>query len=448
MKKLYYGLIYKITNLINNKCYLGQTTNFKNRKNGHIQEFRRKIHCNKYFQNSWNKYKEHNFKFEIIGYCYSREELNKSEIACIEFFQSNNPIYGYNIAMGGLSGNIFNNHPDKEKIRKKLSRISKNRKWIHKGEVNKLVKEKKLNIYLLDGWQLGRFWEHPFKGKTWDDFFGEEKNKEIQAKRSKALKGRSVWSKGLTKETDDRIKKLSKISGDANKNTIWIKKDKKSIKVKSEILQKFLDDDWTMGRLFKDSKIFTMDEINLLISLYTKESWTIREIENYFNTTKFNIVNILKDNNIKLRNKKETSKIIWKKRNEKYGLNSNDIKLLIKLYLDDLWSFIQLSKYFGIYKGTVKNILIKNNIKLRNKNENTKLVWVNKKSSLDKNNDGLVVKLYVQYFWALKQIMNFFDITMYDVKHILKENNIQLRNIYESAKIRINREEIINKCVA
>jgi len=47
------------------------------------------------------KYKKHNFKWEILGYCKTYEELDNCEKECISFFNSNNKIYGYNLIEGG-----------------------------------------------------------------------------------------------------------------------------------------------------------------------------------------------------------------------------------------------------------------------------------------------------------------------------------------------------------
>jgi group I intron endonuclease len=52
--------IYKITNVTNNKCYIGSAVNVYNRLGDHRKELRKDRHCNKHFQNSWNKYGEEN----------------------------------------------------------------------------------------------------------------------------------------------------------------------------------------------------------------------------------------------------------------------------------------------------------------------------------------------------------------------------------------------------
>lgn len=75
--------IYKITNIINNKLYVGSTSsNFNKRWNCHKSTLRRNLHGNKYLQNSWNKYGEQSFDFEIIENINtpSREILIEKEI--------------------------------------------------------------------------------------------------------------------------------------------------------------------------------------------------------------------------------------------------------------------------------------------------------------------------------------------------------------------------------
>lgn len=61
--------IYKITNLINNKIYVGSTKFFNIRKTEHYSRLRLNSHCNIKLQRSFNKYGEQNFKFEILETC-------------------------------------------------------------------------------------------------------------------------------------------------------------------------------------------------------------------------------------------------------------------------------------------------------------------------------------------------------------------------------------------
>lgn len=59
--------VYLITNLENNKIYVGSTINsFKERWMAHIQKLRSNKHSNQYLQSSFNKYGENKFKFSIL----------------------------------------------------------------------------------------------------------------------------------------------------------------------------------------------------------------------------------------------------------------------------------------------------------------------------------------------------------------------------------------------
>lgn len=92
------GYIYKITNTVNNKIYIGQTVrNPLLRKEEHFNNLRKGIHHNSHLQHSFEKYGEV-FEFEVIEEC-SDENLNEREIALIEEFKSY--YKGYNETKGG-----------------------------------------------------------------------------------------------------------------------------------------------------------------------------------------------------------------------------------------------------------------------------------------------------------------------------------------------------------
>ena len=61
--------IYKITNTVNNKIYIGSALNFKQRFYVHKSSLKRNKHHSKYLQRSYNKYGIENFKFEVIAIC-------------------------------------------------------------------------------------------------------------------------------------------------------------------------------------------------------------------------------------------------------------------------------------------------------------------------------------------------------------------------------------------
>lgn len=61
--------IYKISSLINKKIYIGSGENLKRRKAQHWGSLTHNNHFNKKLQNSFNKYGEENFTFEILEEC-------------------------------------------------------------------------------------------------------------------------------------------------------------------------------------------------------------------------------------------------------------------------------------------------------------------------------------------------------------------------------------------
>lgn len=117
--------IYKITNKLNNKCYIGQSINIENRFEEHKKY---KSHSSRYLHNSIKKYGEENFSFEIIELC-KKEDLSTREIYWIDFYNSIFP-HGYNLTKGGDGGNTFKYRTTEQmkETRKKISLATKGEK--------------------------------------------------------------------------------------------------------------------------------------------------------------------------------------------------------------------------------------------------------------------------------------------------------------------------------
>ena len=94
--------IYKITNLKNNKGYIGQSTDIKTRWKNHKLELKNNAHRNSHLQNAFNKYGEEAFEFRILEET-TEENLDDAEEYWINYFNSTNPEKGYNLRYGGNS---------------------------------------------------------------------------------------------------------------------------------------------------------------------------------------------------------------------------------------------------------------------------------------------------------------------------------------------------------
>ena len=117
-------IIYKATNTVNNKVYIGQTINtLEYRKNQHFRETKRPNRPNTYFHNAINKYGESSFVFEEIDSANTQEELDCKERYWISFYHSNDRGKGYNLDEGGRSGG-----KKSEETRKKIG-ITTLEKW-------------------------------------------------------------------------------------------------------------------------------------------------------------------------------------------------------------------------------------------------------------------------------------------------------------------------------
>lgn len=130
-------IIYKYTNIINNKIYIGQTNNEQRRKREHFScSIKKKKHK---FHKAIDKYGIDNFKYEVMCYCKNRHEADLMEIFFINKYDSFNN--GYNMTIGGMGYN-GTKHPSygrKHTLEERI-KISQNRKGLCLGENHKNYK--------------------------------------------------------------------------------------------------------------------------------------------------------------------------------------------------------------------------------------------------------------------------------------------------------------------
>lgn len=129
--------IYKITNTINNKFYIGSSNNIKKRWNRHKMDLRNNKHKNTLLQNSYNKYGVDVFLFEIIEIISEYNMLLEREQYYLDKYKSYNKNIGFNINTKSSGGNNISNNPKKDDI---ISRISKSMKnvWVNKTDEEKM----------------------------------------------------------------------------------------------------------------------------------------------------------------------------------------------------------------------------------------------------------------------------------------------------------------------
>ena len=214
--------IYKITNLINNKIYIGQSINIEKRwaceKCGN---------CNDHLTRAFKKYGIDNFNFEIIEEC-QQSELNEKESYYIMLFKSFDEKNGYNMTLGGDANGKYTFELSKEKERQRFKRYREN----NKEKIKQRNKEKYLkNIDNNRKKALERYYNNQEKrilsNKIWKENnkdkvklqqkkYREEHKEELRAKQKK-----------YREEHKDKIKELERKN--YSKHLEYINKKNKSI---------------------------------------------------------------------------------------------------------------------------------------------------------------------------------------------------------------------------
>ena len=172
--------IYKITNVLDGKIYIGKANNYKYRFNEHKKKALRGHTGCPHLYAAMRKYGVENFICEKIDESFTEEDLCRKEAFWIEKLDARNKDIGYNIAKGGKGGVTWSDLTDEKK-----AEISKKLSIANSGENNPM------------------FGKNAYAGKT------DGELKLISEKKSKSLTG--------IKRTDEQKKHYSESKmGDKN----------------------------------------------------------------------------------------------------------------------------------------------------------------------------------------------------------------------------------------
>lgn len=206
-----FGIIYKATNVVNNKSYIGQTIDIlEKRIHSHKKSSFRKNHSqyNYLFHRAIRKYGIESFLWEIIEVC-NTPELNDKEIFYIKQFKTYAPDgeNGYNLTRGG-----DNNFGSSGKYHY-LNRMSKRKKelWLKKNRIG--CRNPNFNNPNLKG-------ENHFTNKMSDDDYEKwvsnfKGDNNYQKKLSKRERKERCWINKLSKEEKENWK-INNIVGENN----------------------------------------------------------------------------------------------------------------------------------------------------------------------------------------------------------------------------------------
>ncbi len=319
--------IYKITNILNNKIYIGKDTTSDPNYFGSGLIITRSI----------TKYGIENFTKEVIDETDDYEELSKKEIYWIDKYNSTDRNVGYNISKGGDGGDVFTNHPDIELIKEKISK------------------------------------NNPKTGKTYEEAFGEEKSSKYKQKLKKNLhknilslqvkeKQNKKW-----KEYNDNFKNRCQfIKEEIDKGNLNDYLDELEL-IKNRVSNNFLRNARGFYNFFGDNLRYVFGKLKI------REDETFIKLENF-------VKNKDVDGLIEYLN--ELPNRFFKKRNDFYEYIGTELKLEIKIKLYESRKKVECEskvailidniKYNSISESTQKLNLERSQIRYRLKSSHFK----------------------------------------------------------------------------
>lgn len=198
--------VYVITNIINNKVYIGQTNNPLLRWSQHKSNAKHN-RSNQNITKAIIKYGVNNFKFNIIASALNQNDVDFIEEQIIIQYDSRNPNCGYNIAIGGSVV------PHTSEVCKKISDGLKRFYTYNVSSIKgrELSKEWKDKLSKSASGKLG-----PNHGKKFSDIWKDNISKSLKGK-SLSIEHRNLISKNSRRKSPPNRKFTFEIAEEIRK---------------------------------------------------------------------------------------------------------------------------------------------------------------------------------------------------------------------------------------
>ena len=154
--------IYKITNIVNKKFYIGSSKDIEHRLEEHKKHLFGGYHINPKLQNAWNKYGHDKFLFEIIEETESDQKIlferENYYLSTLKPYERN---VGYNICDKAEGGDNITYNPNRDQVIEKMKIINCGESngmfgKKHKDSTIKEMKQKSIGRFTLD-WFITKY---------------------------------------------------------------------------------------------------------------------------------------------------------------------------------------------------------------------------------------------------------------------------------------------------
>jgi len=203
--------VYKISNLVSDRYYIGYSKNINKRFCVHRCKLKNSCHDNIFLQRAYNLDGEDKFIYEIIHKCNTDKEAKEIELQYLTDLTIRDKLYNLNYNNSG--GDLLTTHPDKESIRKQILKS-------YAETISKMSSEERKEKYGKNGERNGMYgkthteearkiFSEVHKGNTYCK--GKKASEETRQKFSQIAKNRigeknPFFGKHHTEETKEKIR--------------------------------------------------------------------------------------------------------------------------------------------------------------------------------------------------------------------------------------------------
>ena len=332
-------IIYKVTNLINGKIYIGQS----------INDDPKYLGSGIFIKNAIEKYGKDNFVKETIDFTDSIDKLNEKEIYWIEKYNSTDKNIGYNLCSGGKGFKIYHGKSDEQ-----ISEIHENLSKIHKEKWNNMI----IKMSEEDLKKLSESRSEISK-KSWD--ISDEEYKEKCRRISEGLKNSNFDFKTQLRNYWDNLneEEIIKINQKRNSSNseFWKNMSKEDYKKRCEnisIGKSFINQSDISSNFWKKMSSEKRDKHSKNVSISKKIYYKkVNELKNKRNLTEDEKLVLINEEN-RIKSLSQKLKAIFEVRNNITG------EKFIVVSVDELCRLVGVSKFIYKYNLSKKNYIINN----------------------------------------------------------------------------------------